>query len=386
MAGFLRAEASGGFALLIASVAALLWVNLGSPAGYESLWETKLRIGVGELAIEADLRAWVNDALMTIFFFLITLEIKRELVVGELRERRAAALPVFAAAGGVLLPIAIYLLIAGGTDAGHGWGIPMATDAAFAIAAVSVLGTRVGVGVKILLVSIAVIDDVAAIAVIAIAYAGDVEPLWLAAAAAGLGGVVLLRRLGAERIWPYVLLGIPIWIAMHESGVHATIAGVALALLTPARPLNGRPVLEQLEERIHPFSSFLVLPLFALANAGVEIGGGALGEGDGLRTAVAVASGLFLGKLVGIGAATSLAVRLRAGKLPTGVDRRGVAGIAALGGIGFTVSLFITSLAFTEPALTDAAKLGILGGSILSAALGVAILAPGGTHPSREGR
>ena len=381
---FLRTEAGGGFALFAGSLIALLWVNVFGAAGYESVWHTQLDIGIGDLSIDEDLGHWINDGLMTLFFFLISLEIKREVVHGDLRRPRQAALPVIAAAGGVILPVILYLALASGTSATHGWGIPMATDAAFAIAALVLLGERVGVGAKLFLVTIAVVDDVAAILVIAVAYTSDLSLPWLAAALALLGAVVVMQRLGINRVTAYVLVGILVWIATLESGVHATIAGVALALLTPARAINGRNLIEDLEDRIHPWTSFLVLPLFALANAGVELGGDTLSEGDGAQVALAVAVALIVGKLVGISTATALAVRLRLGVLPKGVDLRSVIGIAALGGIGFTVSLFIASLSFDDPVLVDSAKIGILAGSVASAALGVAILAPGGRHPSRE--
>jgi NhaA family Na+:H+ antiporter len=384
VARFLRTEAGGGFALFAGSLIALLWVNVFGAAGYESVWHTQLEIGIGDVSIDEDLGHWINDGLMTLFFFLISLEIKREVVHGDLRRPRQAALPVIAAAGGVILPVIIFLALAGGTSATHGWGIPMATDAAFAIAALVLLGERVGVGAKLFLVTIAVVDDVAAILVIAVAYTSDISLPWLAAALALLGAVVVMQRLGVSRIGPYVLVGLLVWVATLESGVHATIAGVALAFLTPARTINGRNVIEDLEGRIHPWTSFLVLPLFALANAGVELGGDALSDGDGAQVALAVAIALIVGKLVGISAATALAVRLRLGILPEGVDLRGVIGIAALGGIGFTVSLFIASLSFDDQLLVDSAKIGILAGSVASAALGVAILAPGGRHPSRR--
>ena len=381
---FLRTEAGGGFALFAGSLIALLWVNVFGAAGYESVWHTQLDIGIGDLSIDEDLGHWINDGLMTLFFFLISLEIKREVVHGDLRRPRQAALPVIAAAGGVILPVILYLVLASGTSATHGWGIPMATDAAFAIAALVLLGERVGAGAKLFLVTIAVVDDVAAILVIAVAYTSDLSLPWLVAALALLGAVVVMQRLGINRVTAYVLVGILVWIATLESGVHATIAGVALALLTPATQINGRNLIEDLEDRIHPWTSFLVLPLFALANAGVELTGDTLSEGDGAQVALAVAVALIVGKLVGISTATALAVRLRLGVLPRGVDLRSVIGIAALGGIGFTVSLFIASLSFDDPMLVDSAKIGILAGSVVSAALGVAILAPGGRHPSRE--
>ncbi len=381
---FLKTEEGGGIALLIGSVAALVWVNFFGISGYESFWHTELTIGVGDFSISEDFGHWVNDGLMTLFFFLISLEIKREIVDGDLSEPRRAALPVLAAVGGVIVPVLIFLAVTAGTDTTSGWGIPMATDAAFAIAALALLGERVGVGAKLFLVTIAVVDDVLAITVIAVAYTSDLSLPWLLAAVALLGVVVAMRRAGIAPIWPYAIVGVLVWIATLESGVHATIAGVALAFLAPARPIGGRKIIEELEERIHPWTSFLVLPVFALANAGVVLGGDALGVGDGAQLAVAVALGLVFGKLIGISVATWLAVRFRAGVLPEGVDFRSVVGIAALAGIGFTVSLFIAALAYDDPLLVDSAKIGILAGSVVSAAIGVAILAPGGRHESRR--
>lgn len=384
VAEFIRTEASGGLALLLGSAAALLWVNVIGVDGYDSLWGTELTLGIGDAAVTESLGHWVNDGLMTLFFFLIALEIKRELVTGELRQPRAAALPVLAALGGVLLPIAIFLAIAGGGEGARGWGIPMATDAAFAIGALALLGDRVGVGVKLFLVTIAVVDDVAAICVIAVAYTGEIDAAWLAAALGGLAAVVALRALGVRRVLAYVPLGLFVWLATLESGIHATLAGVALALLTPARPVDGRRVLEELEGRLHPVVNFGILPLFALANAGVVLGGSELSDPAGREVALAVAVGLLAGKFLGIAGVTFAALRLRLGQLPAGVDLRGVLGTAALGGIGFTVSLFITPLAYSDPTLVGAAKLGILGGSVLATALGMAILVPGGRHPSRD--
>ncbi len=380
---FLKTEEGGGFALFAGSIAALLWVNVFGAGGYESFWHTELKIGIGGLSITEDLGHWVNDGLMTLFFFLISLEIKREVVHGDLKHPRQAALPVLAALGGVAVPIAIFLALTVGTSAASGWGIPMATDAAFAIAALALLGDRVGVGAKLFLVTIAVVDDVLAIAVIAVAYSSDLSLPWLLAAVALLGVVVAMRRIGITPIWPFAIAGVVVWIATLQSGVHATIAGVALAFLTPARPVAGHQVIEELEERIHPWTSFLVLPVFALANAGVVLGGDALSVGDGTRLALAVVLGLVIGKLAGITIATLLALRLRIGVLPEGVDLRSVVGIAALAGIGFTVSLFIAALAYDDPLLVDSAKIGILAGSLVSAAIGVAILAPGGRHGSR---
>jgi Na+:H+ antiporter, NhaA family len=381
-ADFLRAEAGGGLALLLGSAAALVWVNLLDASGYAAFWDTHVNIGIGAASIDETLGHWVNDGLMTFFFFLISLEIKRELVTGELRHPKRAALPIIAALGGVVTPIAIFLAISGGQDA-SGWGIPMATDAAFAIGVLALLGDRVGVGVKLFLVTIAVVDDVAASMVIAVAYTDHLSLGWLELAVAGLVGTAAMRLLGARRILVYVPIGIFVWVATLESGVHATLAGVALALITPATPVAGRDVLGELEHRLHPWVNYAILPLFALANAGVKLSGGELSDSDGRRIALAVALGLVVGKFIGIAGATLAALKLRLGALPSGVDLGGLLGAAALGGIGFTVSLFITPLAYDDPLLIGAAKLGILGGSLVSAAIGITVFVATGVHPSR---
>jgi NhaA family Na+:H+ antiporter len=382
-ADFLRAEAGGGLALLLGSVLALVWVNLLDAGGYASFWATHIDIGVGAASIDESLGHWVNDGLMTLFFFLISLEIKRELVTGELRHPKRAALPIIAALGGVVTPIALFLLVSGGQDA-SGWGIPMATDAAFAIGVLALLGDRVGVGVKLFLVTIAVVDDVAAILVIAVAYTDHLSLGWLVVAVAGLVGTAAMRLLGAHRILVFIPIGLFVWVATFESGIHATLAGVALALITPATPVRGRDVLGELEHRLHPWVNYAILPLFALANAGVKLSGGELSDSDGRRIALAVALGLVVGKFIGIAGATLTALKLRLGALPAGVDIGGLLGAAALGGIGFTVSLFITPLAYDDPLLIGAAKLGILGGSVISAVVGITIFAATGIHPTRR--
>jgi Na+:H+ antiporter, NhaA family len=382
MRDYLRAEAGGGLALLLGSAAALLWVNVIDAGGYASFWSTHIEIGIGGASIDESLLHWVNDGLMTLFFFLISLEIKRELVTGELRHPKHAALPIIAALGGIVLPIAIFFAVTGGHHA-SGWGIPMATDAAFAIGVLALLGDRVGTGVKLFLVTIAVVDDVAAILVIAVAYTDHLSLGWLVLALVGLAAVAGVRALGVRRILVYVPLGLFVWVATFESGIHATLAGVALALLTPAVPVGGRDVLGELEHRLHPWVNLAILPVFALANAGVQLGGGELSDPTGRRIALAVAVALVVGKFLGIAGATLAALRLKLGALPSGVDRRGLLGAAALGGIGFTVSLFITPLAYSDPLLVGAAKLGILGGSLVSATIGIAILVTGGSRPTR---
>jgi NhaA family Na+:H+ antiporter len=377
---FLQAEAAGGIVLAVTAVIALVWANSPAADSYAGLWGHQLTIGVGAASVTEDLRHWVNDGLMTVFFFVIGLEVKRELVTGELRDPRAALLPVLAAAGGVALPALIFLSLTAGSAAVAGWAIPIATDIAFALGVLALLGERVPVGAKLFLLTIAIVDDITAITVIAVAYSDSIAPGWLGGAGGGLLAVVGLRAIGVGAIWPYVPLGVGVWVATLESGVHATLAGVALGLLTPATPVAGRDVLGLLEHRLHPLSAFLIVPLFALANAGVALDPDALAAPGAGRLAAAVAIGLLVGKILGVAGVTLVARRLHLGVLPAGVTTRYVWGLAALAGIGFTVSLFIADLAYDQAALTDTAKIGILAGSVTAALLGAAILFPG-RHP-----
>jgi Na+:H+ antiporter, NhaA family len=381
---FLHDEAAGGIVLMIATVVALVWVNSGAGDGYVAFWQRDLTLGVGSLAIREDLRHWINDGLMALFFFVVGLEIKRELVAGELRDRRAAALPVVAALGGAFLPAAIFLAVTAGGPGAQGWGIPMATDIAFAVGVLALLGDRISAGVKLLVLTIAIVDDILAITVIALFYSGNISGVWLLAAAAGLVAVVVLRRAGAVSPLAYVPLGLFVWVATHESGIHATIAGVALGLLTPALPVAGRRVLEELEHRLHPITSFAIVPVFALANAGVALDADTLGVAASNRVAWAIALGLVVGKLLGIAGASLLGLRLGFGALPDGVHPRQLWGVAALGGIGFTVSLFITGLAYTDAGTIELAKVGILAGSLASGLLAAALLVRSTPGAGRE--
>jgi NhaA family Na+:H+ antiporter len=374
LAEFLREEAAGGIALVVAAVVAVIWANSPAGDGYVSFWAREATIGIGDLALTENLRHWVNDGLMALFFFVVGLEIKRELVTGELRERSAAALPAIAALGGVALPAVVFLAITAGSDEAAGWAIPAATDIAFAVGVLALLGDRVSSGVKLFLLTVAIVDDIIAIAIIAVFYSDDLSLPWLAGAMGALLLVAGLRRAGVKAIAVYAVAGVATWLAMHESGVHATIAGVALGLLTPARPVAGRPVLETLEHRLHPVTAFAVVPLFALANAGVDFGGGVLADAAGSSLTWAIAAGLLLGKLLGIGGATMLGLRLGWGSLPEAVSRTQVWGIAALGGIGFTVSLFIAQLAYDDAQIVEMAKVGIFAGSLISGAVGAVIL------------
>ena len=371
---FLHEEAAGGVALAVATVVALVWANSPADQAYADVWDFEIGFEVAGLDLENDLGHWVNDGLMALFFFVVGLEIKRELVVGELRQRSAAVLPVAAALGGVLMPVLIFVAVIAGGEGASGWAIPAATDIAFAIGVIALLGDRIPAGVKLFLLAIAIVDDLIAISLIAVFYSEGISLGWLVAAAAVLGGVVGLRAAGVRSIPVYVAVGIAAWIAMHESGVHATIAGVALGLLCPAHPVDGRNVLTTLEHRLHPVSAFVVVPLFALANAGIDLGAKNLEDALDSRLAWAIFLGLVIGKLTGISAATLLALRRGWGSLPEGAERGRVPGVAALGGIGFTVSLFIAELAYGDDELANIAKIGILGASLASGMLGAALL------------
>jgi len=371
---FVDDEVLGGLLLLGAAIVALLWANSPWSDAYFDLWHTELNVGIGGASIDLDLQHWVNDLLMAVFFFVVGLEIKRELVTGELQDRRAALLPAIAAAGGVAAPALIFTLIAAGGEGASGWAIPAATDIAFAVGVLALLGSRVSSGVRLFLLTIAIVDDVIAIAIIALFYSASLSFAWLLVALAAMAAVVALQRARVSSPLAYLPVAAVLWVAVFESGVHATIAGVALGLLVPARPFHGRDVQGALEHRFHPVSAYVIVPLFALANAGVDFGGGLLGDALASEVTWAVAAGLVLGKLAGISGATLLALRLRIGKLPDGMAPGQVFGVGALGGIGFTVSLFIADLAFEQPALTDAAKVGIFAGSIVSGLLGATLL------------
>jgi Na+:H+ antiporter, NhaA family len=370
---FVSIEALSGFALLGSAIAALVWANVAGD-GYADLWQTNLTVGIGDLSITDDLRHWINDGLMAIFFFVVGLEIKRELVEGDLRDPKTAALPALAALGGMVLPAALFLALNSGAPERDGWGIPVATDIAFAVGVLALLGPRVPKPLKLFLLTLAIVDDIGAILVIAVFYSTGVSGQWLGGAVAMLLLVFLLQRVGARNPFIYLVPGIALWVCMFESGVHATIAGVVLALVTPNVEWRGRPVIGRLERDLHPWASFVVVPLFALANAGVDLGGGALGDALTSRVTLGVVVGLVVGKAVGISAAVALAVRLRLGRLPAGVRPRQIVGVAAVAGIGFTVSLFIAELSFAGTRHLGEAKIGILAASLLSGFLGLLVL------------
>ena len=415
---FTRVEAASGIVLLVAAVIAIIWANSSFGDTYDEFWETVFKIEVGSFHLEETMRDLVNDGLMAIFFLVVGLEIKRELVVGELRDPKAAALPAIAALGGMVVPALVFLaFVAGeGGEATRGWGIPMATDIAFSIGVVALLGSRVPVGAKLFLLALASVDDIGAIAVIAVFYTEKLSLTWLAAAVVTLLVIWAAQKGGIRASAFYWPMGIMAWFFVLESGVHATLAGVALGLMTPARAMysdeeyhrkatyvldtyatepesphghdridhEARQLasianesiapLNRLEHLLHPWSSFLIVPLFALANAGVQFGGIDLLDALTSPVALGVAVGLLVGKIVGISAFTAVAVRLGLGRLPRHTTWTQIFGLASLAGIGFTVSLFVTGLAFTDPGLTDLAKIGIFAGSGIAGVIGYLIL------------
>jgi Na+:H+ antiporter, NhaA family len=400
---FVAVEAAGGAVLVAAAAAALVWANVW-PASYTSVWSTDVRIEVGNYEYSGDLVHLVNDLLMGLFFFVVGMEIKRELVHGELRDRRTVALPAIAALGGMLVPALIFLSINAGGSGQDGWAIPMATDIAFALGVVALLGSRVPASIKVLLLTLAIADDIGAIVVIAVFYPSDLDARTLAYAAGIAVLVAVLYRLDVAYPVIYLGLGLVLWLLVYESGVHATMAGVVMGLLTPALPrqttLEADEVVDVLANRddlhaadvrqvawairgsvsacdrlidlLHPWTSFVIVPLFALANAGVELRGDALADPSAVF--VGVFLGLVLGKPIGIAAFAWVAVRLGLGRLPDGARWSQVVGVGILAGIGFTVSLFITELAFDSADLQDDAKLGTLSASIVAALLGSLIL------------
>jgi len=359
----MRTESGSAGLLLVATVVALAWANSPLSGAYEDLWAAHLDLGVADL----DLRHWVNDGLMAFFFFLVGLEVKRELAVGELRDRRAAAVPIVAALAGMAVPALIYAAInAGGPGAG-GWGIVMATDIAFVLGVVALLGDRCPPGVRIFLLTLAVVDDIGAVAVIAVFYSSGVEAAALAGAVAT---TALLFAAGRWRAWSgaaWLAGAVVLWWLTLESGVHPAIAGVAVGLVCPVAA--ARPF----ERAVHPFSSMAIVPLFALANAGVPLDSDALSAAAGSTITLGVLLGLVVGKAAGVGLASLATVRTRHGTFPEGMRAGHVGAAGTLAGIGFTVSLFVAELAFTDPGLRDEAKVGVLTASLVAAVAGWAV-------------
>lgn len=405
---FLHQEAAAGVLLVGAAVVALVWANSPWSDGYFDLWNTEAAIELGQRTVRLNLREWINDLAMVLFFFVVGLEIKRELTEGELRDPRQAALPIIAAFGGMAVPALIFAALNAGGEGSKGWGIPMATDIAVVAGVIALLGTRAPSWLKLFLLALAIVDDIGAIVVIAIVYSQGVSLGWLAVAIGALA-VAALVRYRVPWIGVYLVLGAICWFGLHEAHVHPTLAGVAFGLLAPIAPrresswvdadeLGRNPsvqaavavaqqakstvsIVEWLEHRLHPWSAFVVVPLFALANAGIRVPASQLGDALTNRVTWGVVLGLVVGKTVGIAGATLLAVALKIGRLPPGVTPRYVIGAGALGGIGFTVSLFVTELAFGEEAIGTDARLGVLLGSLVAALVGIAICIPGHVVP-----
>ncbi|MCJ7781656.1 MAG: Na+/H+ antiporter NhaA, partial [Acidimicrobiia bacterium] len=392
---FTHTEASGGIVLLVAAVLAVIWANSGWGDSYFEFWDIHVTIEIGGFHFAESLKLIVNDGLMAIFFFVVGLEIKRELTVGELNSARKASLPVLAALGGMMVPALIYLVfvISGGpADAINGWGIPMATDIAFSVGVIALLGTRVPVGAKMFLLALAIVDDIGAILVIAIFYTDDLSFIWLAISSAVIAAMLVARKAGIRSVAFYLPLALVVWFGFLESGVHATIAGVILGLSVPARSYYGDTdfrrragwildrwdrdeaapsaharldqnalelaaiaresvsPLERWERALHPWSSFVIIPLFALANAGVRFVGIDILAAVVNPVALGVSIGLVVGKPIGVTLATFLGLKLKLGQLPRHVTFKHVIGVGLLAGIGFTVSLFIAELAFRSSA------------------------------------
>lgn len=415
---FLHTEVAGGVVLLVAAVVAVVWANSPWQSSYEAFWTTELSFELGAIVVGEDLRHWVNDALMALFFFVVGLEIKREVLVGELASPRQAALPIAAALGGMAVPAAIYAAINLGGTGLAGWGIPMATDIAFALGVLALLGRRAPTSLKVFLTALAIVDDLGAVLVIALFYTAQVSWAALGAAAGFLAALVVANRLHLRHPAAYAILGLGLWAAFLESGVHATIAGVLLALTIPARARvdtgeffrrastllhhfarageeteniltnadqqaalaeledlaeGVQTPLQRLEHALHPWVAFGIVPLFALANAGVALGGG-LGAALTEPVTIGVVAGLLLGKQLGVTGGAWLAVRAGLADLPAGTGWWHLYGVGWLAGIGFTMALFVGSLAFGAGPLLDAAKVGILAASLVAGLVGWAII------------
>ncbi|WP_235515285.1 Na+/H+ antiporter NhaA [Achromobacter sp. Root83] len=384
---FLRSEALGGYVLMLAALAALVVANTSAAPMYFDVLSAKLGFQAGPVVLKETVLHWINDGLMAVFFLLVGLEIKREVLDGQLRGAARIVLPGIAALGGMVLPAAIYLLVnLGSPDTLRGWAIPAATDIAFALGILALLGSRVPTSLKIFLTALAILDDLGAIVIIALFYTSGLNVFALAMAGALLLCLFCLNRMGVTRLTPYLLLGAVLWYFVLKSGVHATLAGVALALTIPLRPQNqGGPhshsPLHALEHALHKPVALLIVPLFGFANAGVSFAGMGLAS-LAQPVPLGVALGLFLGKQLGVFGFAWLAIKTGIASLPRHATFTQLYGVALLCGIGFTMSLFIGALAFTDAATVDATKIGVLTGSLASAVAGFVLLRAAGA-PAR---
>ena len=406
---FLHIESASGVLLILTTISALILANSPFSANFLAFWKTLFEFRIGPLGMKHSLQHWINDGLMTIFFFVIGLEVKRELILGELRELRQAALPIAAAIGGMVIPATVYIILQHGAPGERGWGIPMATDIAFVVGCLTVLGPRIPKSLRVLLLSLAIADDIGAIIVIAIGYTDHLDLTALAFGILGIGVIFGFMKVGIRNLTIYIILMILVWVAFHESGIHATIAGVIFGMITPTKAwisesrlltmcqtsaqfLQGGgwkssgerytflrrmeeasrktiSPLERFEQELHPWVGFVIMPIFSLANAGVPISFSDFTS----PVAIAVMFGLFVGKPAGIFLFSWLTVRFGIAKLPEGIGWGVMTGAGFLAGIGFTMAIFIASLAL-DGGLLNAAKVGIIVGSILSAIVGISIL------------
>ncbi|WP_435929028.1 Na+/H+ antiporter NhaA [Dryocola sp. BD613] len=374
---FFHGDAAGGILLIVAAAMAMIMANLDFTSGfYQAFLATPVEVRIGSLDISKNLLLWVNDALMAIFFLMIGLEVKREMVEGSLASRRQAAFPMIAALGGMVVPAAVYLIFNYQDPVTReGWAIPAATDIAFALGILALLGNRVPAALKVFLMALAIIDDLGAIIIIALFYTSDLSLLSLAVAAGAIAVLALLNICNVRRTGLYILVGIVLWTAVLKSGVHATLAGVIVGFFIPLKEKNARSPARELEHVLHPWVAFLILPLFAFANAGVSLGG-VTAEGLASLLPMGIIAGLFIGKPLGISLFCWAALKLRLASLPEGTTGKDIMAVGVLCGIGFTMSIFIASLAFgsVDPELITWAKLGILLGSLLSAVVGYSML------------
>lgn len=380
---FMRLDASAGIVLMAVAVIAVIAANSGLAPYYQSFLGTYIRVGVGSFEIAKPALLWINDGLMAIFFFLVGLEIKREVLAGELSSLDKALLPVLAAIGGMAIPGLVFFAINAGTpETLNGWAIPTATDIAFALGILALLGNRVPVALKIFLLAIAIIDDLGAIVIIAVFYTSELSTNALTLSMLGFALAVSLNRMQVRTALPYVLVGLFMWVCVLKSGVHATLAGVLIALTIPMKaPETEKTLLYRMEKGLHNWVAFLILPVFAFANAGVSLAGISLS--DLLQPLpLGIAAGLFLGKQIGVFVFTWGGVKTGLAKLPQGVSLLHVYGVACLTGVGFTMSLFIGSLAFGADETMNAVRLGVISGSILSGLLGFAVLRATAARPS----
>ncbi|WP_254054250.1 Na+/H+ antiporter NhaA [Sphingorhabdus sp. EL138] len=374
LADFLARETSAGIVLFVAALLAMIAVNSAFNPYYLAFLNIPVVAQFGALEIAKPLSLWINDGLMAIFFFLVGLEVKREILEGELSSFNKAALPAIAAVGGMAIPALVFLYFNWSVPENiNGWAIPAATDIAFALGVLALLGKHAPLSLKILLLAVAIIDDIGAIIIIALFYTADVSSFSLMLSAVGIAVLILMNRLGVVRVAPYILVGTFLWICVLKSGVHATLAGVIAALSIPLNAKDGSSPLKHLEHILHPWTAFMVLPIFAFANAGVSLAGLQISDLFA-PLALGIAAGLVIGKQVGVFGFMFIATKLGLVRRPVGVSWMQLYGLACLTGIGFTMSLFIGNLAFVDPAQIETVKLGVISGSLVSGLLGYLIL------------